>query len=137
MVITKHSKQRIVERTDGVNTFAEAKRLAKQARISGKTLNNFQKYPKFFSYLQNKKNQTNDCSIRIYRGCIYIWRGKTKTLVTAHPIPDRYIEEMEVVDNGLDNITKMDSYQLFSQLLSPHIENFVRKQKLIKQYTEF
>lgn len=103
MVITKHSKQRIVERTDGVNTFAEAKRLAKQARISGKTLNNFQKYPKFFSYLQNKKNQTNDCSIRIYRGCIYVWRGKTKTLVTAHPIPDRYIEEMEVVDNSLDN----------------------------------
>ena len=52
MVITKHSKQRIVERTNGVSTFAEAKRLAKQARIS---------------------------------------------------IPDRYIEEMEAIDNGLDN----------------------------------
>lgn len=84
MVITKHSKQRIVERTDGVTTFAEAKRLAKQARNSGKTLNHFQKYPKFFSYLQNKKNQTNDCSIRVYRGCIYIWRGKNKALVTLH-----------------------------------------------------
>lgn len=103
MVITKHSKQRIVERTNGVSTFAEAKRLAKQARISGKTLNHFQKYPKFFSYLQNKKNQTNDCSIRVYRGCIYIWRGKNKALVTAHPIPEGYIKEMEEIDNGVDN----------------------------------
>lgn len=103
MIITKHSKQRIVKRIDGVNTFAEAKRLAKQARISGKNLNSFQKYPKFFSYLQNKKNQTNECSIRIYRGCIYIWRGKTKTLVTAHSIPDRYIKEMKKIDSVVDN----------------------------------
>lgn len=99
--ITKHSKERIIERTEGVTTFAEAKRLAKQAKISGKTINYYQNYPKFFSYLQNKRNQTNDCSIRIYRGCIYIWRGKTKTLVTAHPIPSRYIEEMEDIDNSV------------------------------------
>lgn len=97
-VITRHSKERIVQRVDEVSNFNEAKRLAKQARISGKTINNFQKYPKFFSYLQNKKNQTNDCAIRVYRGCIYIWRGKHKSLVTAHPIPDRYIIEMKEVD---------------------------------------
>lgn len=102
-VITRHSKERIVERTDGVSNFTEAKRLAKQARISGKTINNFQKYPKFFSYLQNKKNQTNDCSVRVYRGCIYIWRGKHKSLVTAHPIPDRYITEMRELDGGSQN----------------------------------
>ena len=29
MVITKHSKERIVERTVGINSFSEAKRLAK------------------------------------------------------------------------------------------------------------
>lgn len=98
-IISRHSKQRIVERNEGVNTFSEAKRLAKQARVSGKTLNNFQKYPKFFHYLQGKKNQTNDCFIRIYRGNIYIWRGKHKTLVTAHPIPDRFIKEIEEVDS--------------------------------------
>lgn len=96
--ITKHSKERIMERTDGVGNFADAKRLAKQARVSGKTINYYSKYPKFFSYLKNKRDQTNDCSIRIYRGCIYIWRGKNKTLVTAHPIPDRYVEEMNVID---------------------------------------
>ncbi len=95
--ITKHSKERIVQRTEGVDTFAEAKRMAKQARISGKTINHFQKYPKFFSYLQNKRSQTNDCSVRVYQGNIYIWRGKTKSLVTAHPIPDRYIKEMEAI----------------------------------------
>ena len=94
-VITRHSKERIMQRTDGVRNFAEAKKLAKQAKISGKTLNYYQKCPKFFSYLQNKKNQTNDCSIRVYRGCIYIWRGKNKTLVTAHPIPDRYNDEIK------------------------------------------
>lgn len=100
-VITRHSKQRIVERTDGVSTFAEAKRLAKQAKISGKTINSFQQYPRFFSYLQNKKNQTNDCSVRVYRGCIYIWRGKSKSLVTAHPIPDRYLAEIKEIDRGV------------------------------------
>ena len=92
--ITMHSKQRIVERTEGVTTFAEAKKLAKQAKRSGKTINDFQKYPNFFQYLQNKKGQTNSCSIRVYRDNIYIWRGKD-TLVTAHPIPDRYKAEME------------------------------------------
>lgn len=91
--ITRHSKERIVERTNGVNSLYEAKKLAKQARISGKTINDFQKYPRFFSYLQNKKRQTNSCSIRIYRNNIYIWRGKN-ILVTAHPIPERYLEEM-------------------------------------------
>lgn len=91
--ITNHSKERIIERTEGVSTKIEAKKVAKQARISGKTLDNFQKYPGFFSYLQSKKNQTNSCSIRVYRGNIYIWRGKN-ILVTAHPIPDRYVKEM-------------------------------------------
>ncbi len=96
--ITKHSKERIVQRTNAVS-FTEAKKLARQAKISGKTINYFQRYPKFFSYLQNKRSQTNDCSVRVYQGNIYIWRGKTKSLVTAHPIPDRYIIEMEVIDN--------------------------------------
>lgn len=92
--ITQHSKQRIIERTEGISTKAEAKKLAKQAKRSGKTLNDFQRYPNFFSYLQHKKNQTNSCTIRIYRDNIYIWRGKD-ILVTAHPIPERYIKEME------------------------------------------
>lgn len=97
--ISKHSKERIVQRIGDITTFAEAKRLAKQARVSGKTINYFQKYEKFFSYLQNKRNQTNDCSVRVYRGYIYIWRGKNKTLVTVHPIPTRYIEEMDRKDS--------------------------------------
>jgi hypothetical protein len=96
--ITKHSKERIVERTE-VTNFADAKRLAKQAKISGKTINFFTKYPRFFSYLQNKRHQTNDCSIRVYQGCIYVWRGKAKSLVTVHTIPDRYLEEMKEIDD--------------------------------------
>ncbi|MDE7345426.1 MAG: hypothetical protein K2N48_01650 [Muribaculaceae bacterium] len=86
-----------MERTDGVENLAEAKRIAKQAYVSGKTLNHYQKYPKFFNYLGNKRDQTNTCSIRIYKGNIFIWRGKGKhkSLITAHPIPDRYIKEME------------------------------------------
>lgn len=93
--ITAHSKQRIVERTEGVNSISEAKRMARQAKVSGKSINYFQKYPKFFSYLQNKKGQTNTCIVKVFHGNIYIWRGKQKALVTFHPIPDRYIKEME------------------------------------------
>ncbi len=93
--ITKHSKKRIVERDEEVNTFAEAERAAKIAWRSGKTINNFQKYPEFFSYLRNKRDQSTTCSIRVYRGNIYIYRGSNKTLLTAYPIPDRFMEELE------------------------------------------
>ena len=96
--ITRHSKVRIVQRTEGCESFAEAKRLAKQAKQSGATINQFQKFPKFFAYLQNKRDQTNSCSIRVYKGNIYIWRGKG-SLVTAHPIAERYIKEMEGANN--------------------------------------
>lgn len=99
MQITYHSKQRITERTEGCENFAEAKRLAKQAKRSGDTINMYQRYPRFFEYLKAKKAQTNSCSIRVYKGNIYIWRGKN-ILVTAHPIPDRYIAEMEEIDHG-------------------------------------
>lgn len=101
--ITRHSKERIMERTEGIDSIPEAKKVAKQAKQSGKTINYFQKYPKFFSYLQNKKGQSNECSIRIYRGCIYIWKGKRKALITAHPIPDRYLQEIEEINNQKEN----------------------------------
>lgn len=95
MIISKHSKQRIVERDEGISYFCEAKKVAKQAYISGKTINYFQSNPAFYSYLQSKQKQTKTCSIRVYRGNIYIWKGKRKTLVTAHPIPDRFKKELE------------------------------------------
>jgi hypothetical protein len=93
--ITQHSKERIIERTEGVSSFVEAKRIAKQAWLYGNTINYYQSYDKFFSYLQNKKSQTNSCSVRVYKGNIYVWRGKKRKLMTAHPIPKRYIKEME------------------------------------------
>lgn len=92
--ISKHGKKRIVERTDGIDSISEAKKTAKLAFNSGKTINHFQRYPKFFNYLQNKRDQSNGCRIRVYRGNIYIWKGKTKILVTAHGIPNEYIIEM-------------------------------------------
>ena len=96
MIISKHSKERIVERDSEVQNFAEAKRVARHAFASGKTIDAYIKYPEFFRYLQHKKSQSYDCSIRIYRGNIFIWRGKSKILVTAHPIPDRF---KEVISN--------------------------------------
>lgn len=98
MRITKHSKQRIIERDTGVNFVTEAKKVAKLAFRSGKTVGDFQKYPKFFNYLQAKTTQTRDCSVRVYRGNIYIWRGRRRSLVTAHPIPDRFHEELEALN---------------------------------------
>ena len=99
--ISDHAKQRSKERVDGVETNYDARRFAKQARQYGKTIASYQIYPRFFSYLQNKNNQTRTTKIRIYKNNIYIWRGTTQTLVTVHPIPDRYIKEMEVIDNGV------------------------------------
>ena len=39
--ITRHSKERIVQRTEGCESFAEAKKLAKQAKRFGATINQF------------------------------------------------------------------------------------------------
>lgn len=96
--ITQHGKERLVERNDSICNYQDAKRVAKIAWRSGKERGAFQKYPKFFSYLANKQSQSNTCSIRVYKGNIYIWRGKNRSLVTSHPIPDRYVEEMATID---------------------------------------
>ena len=97
--LTQHSKERIVERNDSVNSIADAKRIAKIAWRSGKERGAFSKYPKFFSYLANKQSQSNTCSIRVYQGNIYIWRGKNRSLVTSHPIPERYLAEMNEINS--------------------------------------
>ena len=96
--ITRHGKEHIVERNDSISNYQDAKRIAKIAWRSGKDRGAFQKYPKFFSYLANKQSQSNTCSLRVYQGHIYIWRGKNRSLVTSHPIPERYLEEMEEID---------------------------------------
>lgn len=96
--LTQHGKERIVERNDNVSSIADAKKIAKIAWRSGKERGAFQKYPKFFSYLANKQSQSNTCSIRVYKDNIYIWRGKNRSLVTSHPIPDRYKEEMDEIN---------------------------------------
>ena len=98
MRVSTHGKYRIIERDSGVSCAAEAKRVAKLAYSSGKTIGEFQKTPKFFNYLQNKRDQTRNCSIRVYRGNIYIWKGDRRTLVTAHPIPARFKKELEEVE---------------------------------------
>lgn len=93
--ITKHSKERIVERVEGVNATLDAKKVAKQAWISGKTINHFQTNPAFCNYLRRKRNQTNNCTVRVYRDNIFIWKGKKNHhLVTAHPIPERFMREV-------------------------------------------
>lgn len=96
--LTHHSKERIVERNETVSSIADAKRIAKIAWRSGKQRGEFLKYPKFFSYLANKQSRSNTCSIRVYKNNIYIWKGKNRSLVTSHPIPERYIEEMDEIN---------------------------------------
>lgn len=96
MRITKHSKQRIIERDDGVNYISEAKKVAKLAFTAGKTIADYQKHVAFYEYLKRKKEQTHDCSLRVYRGNIYIWKGRKKSLVTAYPIPNRFKKELEI-----------------------------------------
>ena len=97
MRVSQHGKQRIVERDNGVSCIAEAKKMARLAYSAGKTVNNFQTTPNFYNYLRRKRNQTRECSLRVYRGNIYIWRGSQRTLVTAYPIPDRFKKELEEV----------------------------------------
>jgi len=98
--ISDHAKKRSKERVEGVETNYDARRFAKQAWNNGNHINKYARYPRFFSYLQNKKNQTRTTHVRIFKDNIYIWRGKLQTLVTVHPIPDRYKIEMRAVDNA-------------------------------------
>ena len=97
--MSNHSKERSKERVEGVETNHDARKFAKQAWQYGKHINYFQKHPKFFDYLKQKSMQSRSTHIRIFRDNIYIWRGSTKTLVTVHPIPDRFKEEMEGLNN--------------------------------------
>lgn len=95
MIVSKHSKKRMIERVNTVNSVAEAKRLAKIAFTSGKSIAYFQNNPKFVNYLRSRKQESNECIIRVYKGYIYIWKGKHKTLVTVHEIPERFLEELK------------------------------------------
>lgn len=99
MRTSHHARARIVQRDEETECSAEAKKVAKVAFRSGDTINQFHRYPKFFQYLISRRDESNTCRIRIYRGNIYIWKGNTKTLITCHPIPDRFIQEMEEIDN--------------------------------------
>lgn len=94
-IISQHSKKRIIQRTEGINYIYEAKRLARQAWTTGKTINQFCSYPEFTAYLQAKRDQSRTCNIRVYRGNIYIWKGKNHTLVTVIPIPSRFLKAIE------------------------------------------
>lgn len=90
-----HARARIVQRDESANSHCDAKRLAKIAFKSGDTIDRYQKYPLFFAYLSKRRNESQTCRVRIYRGNIYIWKGSNKTLITAHPIPNRFLKEME------------------------------------------
>lgn len=94
MNLSKHSKERSVERVERINCFAEAKRNAKIAYRAGKTISYYDSKPQFSAYLQSRKRTSNSSTIRVYKGNIYIWRGKHKTLTTVLPIPERFIEEL-------------------------------------------
>lgn len=94
-----HARARIVQRDGETGCRSDAKKVAKIAFRSGATINQFQRYPKFFCYLSDRRDESNTCRIRVYRGNIYIWKGNTKTLITCHPIPDRFIQEMKEVDS--------------------------------------
>lgn len=94
MNLSKHSKERSVERVENVNCFAEAKRNAKIAYRAGKTISYYDSKPQFSAYLQARKRTSNSSTIRVYKGNIYIWRGKHKILTTVLPIPERFLEEL-------------------------------------------
>ncbi len=95
-----HARGRIVERDEEVNSRVEAKKVAKMAFRCGAVIGDFQKYPKFYDYLSRRRSESNTCRVRIFRGNIYIWKGKTKTLITCHPIPDRFVAEMQKINGG-------------------------------------
>ena len=95
MNLSRHSKERSVERVENVNCFAEAKRDAKIAYRAGKPISYYDSKLQFSAYLQSRKRTSNSSTIRVYKGNIYIWRGKHKTLTTVLPIPERFIEELE------------------------------------------
>lgn len=94
-----HGKERLVQRLEEVNNFEDAKKMEAIAWHSGKTINHFQSYPRTYSYLRYKKNRTNECSIRVYRNNLFIWRGKKRKFVTAYPLPQALLDEIEKEGN--------------------------------------
>lgn len=94
MNLSRHGKERSVERVERVNCFAEAKRNAKIAYRAGKTISYYDSKPQFSAYLQARKRTSNNSTVRVYKNNIYIWRGKHKTLTTVLSIPERFFEEL-------------------------------------------
>ena len=69
--ISRHSKQRICQRANGVSTFSESRKQAIQAFRSGQSIGDFQNFPEFFEYLRKVKERTsNSTTIRVYKGLI-------------------------------------------------------------------
>lgn len=95
MRITKHAKERIIERNELVNSVAMAERNAKIAFRSGITIGRVDKLsPELASYMRNKKHRNgSNSTIRIYQNNVYVWRGDNHRLVTAHPVPEYLKEE--------------------------------------------
>lgn len=111
MRASDHAKDRIVERNDHIGNRAQAKKVAKIAFRTGQTINQFQKYPKFFNYLSSRRKESCTCRIRIYKDNIYIWKGRSKTLITCHPIPDRFVEEINEINQKEKEADSSDKVQ--------------------------
>ena len=47
--ISKHSKERMIERIPEITNIPDAKRMAKAARASGKLIEAYKNYPKLFT----------------------------------------------------------------------------------------
>ena len=81
--ITNHARDRIGERT-GITRKRERDKLSQQARRRGLAPDYF--YGNFRSFLFSKAYQKGHVKIKVYKECIFVYRGKN--LLTMYPVPE-------------------------------------------------
>lgn len=97
ITITKHAKERLVERNDSVNSFKMAERNAKIAFRSGYKIHQLARdFPRIAQWMQNKKDQNGGAAkVRLYQNNLYIWRSKANRLITVIPLCEDFQKELE------------------------------------------
>ena len=89
MKISQHAKMRMKERIIGINSYADAEKLAQRAYRSGVHMNHIED-----EVLRNRcESMANGCSrnafCKVYKDNIFLFKGsKERTLITVIPLED-------------------------------------------------
>ena len=88
MKLSKHSKQRMIERTNFNHD--ERRKLFQNALRYGKVPHNMKEGP-LKQYLMSKQWK---CKVKLYKGYVFIYSKNSKILYTMYELPEKFREEV-------------------------------------------